>query len=668
MLKNLSIRIKLAILVVVVISAFSGLSVYAWLTGQAITTEIAHVAINVDILETADSAGNAMAAMVESARLLTSSGTDTEAKKLDAARARGRQAVQSAVASLKGRGQDEIAEEFASRFAEVDNSLDELKLRVQSRSQAFELVATVGGQLAASADILASELGKRPAVDQSLRFDIQMLARDGTTAAQRFLLTGDPKSRTDSDDASGKIADIVDRIDAAVASEGRSARNLTRAVSRDRSMMRDAVGTYAAATADAGDYLAAVDRRLSDTAIAISRARTNAATSLVSAQQSAKSYSETSTRIMLWISIGAALLTLVIAAATAISIVRPMAALGESVKLLGAGDYATPVSGGARRDEIGAIAVALEKLRVEALRTRELESEADAQRERAEASATIERDKLANRFEMDVGGIISAVSEAAGTVKATSTALVARANDTVEQAAKIGGNANDAAHAVEAVLGSTDHMTQAIREIDGRAQQSADTSRKALETVAQARGRIENLASNLGKIDEVAGLISDIAIRTNLLALNATIEAARAGEAGKGFAVVAAEVKKLSQQTSRATEEIGASIRVVASAMQDTRDAVVEIDTDVTEMRGIASAIAGAVQEQSASTEEISQSVARAASIVRELASRTNEIAEAARNSEAAASRMLSEADSLALHSRNLDNQTTSFVGTLRAA
>jgi methyl-accepting chemotaxis protein len=61
-------------------------------------------------------------------------------------------------------------------------------------------------------------------------------------------------------------------------------------------------------------------------------------------------------------------------------------------------------------------------------------------------------------------------------------------------------------------------------------------------------------------IGEVMGLIQNIAAQAKLLALNATIEAPRAGEAGKSFAVAANEVKSLSTQTAKATEEIADQI------------------------------------------------------------------------------------------------------------
>ncbi len=147
---------------------------------------------------------------------------------------------------------------------------------------------------------------------------------------------------------------------------------------------------------------------------------------------------------------------------------------------------------------------------------------------------------------------------------------------------------------------------------------------------AQARSRsalasVEELTASIADIERDVRTIAAIATQVNLLALNATIEAARAGAAGAGFRVVAGEVKALSQQTQRATDEIVTSVKRIRSRATLNTAEVRNFELTIGSLEGVFTAVRGAILAQGEQTRVLgvgSESVATLAQKVRGSAGR----------------------------------------------
>jgi methyl-accepting chemotaxis protein len=235
-----------------------------------------------------------------------------------------------------------------------------------------------------------------------------------------------------------------------------------------------------------------------------------------------------------------------------------------------------------------------------------------------------------NLLESDLVAMIGDVQRACEFVcreaegSATASDQITQRSDTlVAQAGNASHDLTQLAAAIEQLARSSDDIGCQVRTAD-------DLTGEANESATLAGRGVEGLKNSTTQIGQVLNLISTVARQTNLLALNATIEAARAGEAGRGFAVVAAEVKKLSQETQKATEEISLKIGALQSDAADCFDAVQRITEVIKVLKPLFGSVASAVGQQNSATTAVARNAAETLRFAGAVSAGASEIRDAA--------------------------------------
>lgn len=349
------------------------------------------------------------------------------------------------------------------------------------------------------------------------------------------------------------------------------------------------------------------------------------------------------------------------------SIANPVVGMTQAMGTLANGDLNAEIPSQNRRDEIGEMASAVQVFKDNALRVKQMETEQEENKRKAELQRKAALAHMADTFEKSVAEVVQTVSSSSTELEASAAQMSTTAAQTSTLAANVASAANETSGNVQTVASAAEELSSSISEISRQVARSSDVAQNAVTQAQNSRDTIQSLVEAAQSIGDVVNLITDIADQTNLLALNATIEAARAGDAGKGFAVVASEVKNLANQTAKATEEIGNHITNVQSKTQEAADSIGEVAKIIGEISSIGTAIASAVEEQGAATSEIARNIEHASAGTNEVSTNIKNVTQASGETGHAAAEISRASSELSKQSEHLREEVNRFLDEIRS-
>ncbi len=304
---------------------------------------------------------------------------------------------------------------------------------------------------------------------------------------------------------------------------------------------------------------------------------------------------------------------------TLTSIVARLRATREVLAQVERGDLTARVADD-ERDELGYLGATVDRM-TEAI----ADTVGEAQRQAGEVAATVRQLAAAADALQAGSGQISGTAQHVSEGTERQRQLISQGREDSEAAAGVAAALHARAQEAERQIGATAQQARRHGGEIARAGELLTSLVEHMDQVSRAAGTLEQGSREIGKLVDS---ITRIASQTELLALNAAIEAARAGTHGLGFRVVAAEVRKLSEQSARAGEEVRGRIK----GIQDQITALVAALDEARRTAAGVGAVSTAVRQAlEAIFADLNATVGLASSFVKETEGQTGRIRDVTR-------------------------------------
>lgn len=243
------------------------------------------------------------------------------------------------------------------------------------------------------------------------------------------------------------------------------------------------------------------------------------------------------------------------------------------------------------------------------------------------AEIDVEQQDEAGMLASELRSMIEKLQEIVTDINRASRQVSTGSQELAASSEEMSQGAAQQAAAAEEASASMEEMSANIRQSADNAEQTRMIAVKSAEDARQSGEAVEKTVKAMKEITKKISFIEEIARQTDLLALNAAIEAARAGEHGKGFTVVASEVRKLSERSQVAANEISSLSGSSVEIAEEAGKKLAKLVPDIQKTSELIQEISASSSEQSSGAEQVNKAIQQLDQVIQQNSSVSEEMA-----------------------------------------